>query len=113
MIRYPLSVIFLIFVLACTPPQRHLRERYVNDNPEMKPEIKDAILDGDVIIGMTEYQVYASWATPIFKGITEYNGKKLNYWIYPDMKGSPFVNIYFSNKIVVEIEKTEIGPPPD
>ena len=79
----------------------------------MKTEIKKAILNGDVIIGMTEKQVYASRATPIFKGEKIRDGEPQEYWIYSDMKGSPFVNIYFSNKVVVAIEKTDKGPPED
>lgn len=113
MIRYSAIISLFLLLVSCTPPERGLRERYVRDNPGMKTEIKKAILNGNVIIGMTENQVYASRATPIFKGEKKRDGVSQEYWIYPDMKGSPFVNIYFSNKIVVAIEKTDEGPPAD
>jgi len=106
------TVVFLSFflVLSCTPPRKSLRERYVRDNPELKTNIKRAILDGDVIVGMSKEQVYASWATPIFKGEKREEGQTYEYWTFPNMKDSPFVNIYFIDNVVVKIEKTDKEP---
>jgi len=100
----------LFLLLSCTPPKRHARARYVNDTPGLKSEIRNAILAGDVIEGMTKEQVYASWATPIFKGEKTENGREYEYWTYPDMKDSPFVNLYFRNDIVVKIIKLDKKP---
>ncbi|UCE65613.1 MAG: hypothetical protein JSU85_12200 [Candidatus Zixiibacteriota bacterium] len=105
-----LILIALLFILACTPPEKNMRERYVNDNPELKSDIKKAILEGDVIVGMTKEQVYASWATPIFKGEKREKGSTYEYWTYPNVKNSPFVNIYFADDFVVKIEKTDKEP---
>ena len=106
-------IIALLIAVSCTPPQRHLRERYVNDNPELKNEIRKAILRGDVIVGMTKEQVYASWATPIYK--QEVTEKQTTYevWTYPDLKDSPFVNLYFLGDFVVKIEKLDHQPEMD
>ena len=103
----------LLLFISCTPPKRHMRQRYVNDNPELKSEIKKAILRGDVIVGMTKEQVYASWATPIYKGEKKENGTTYEYWTYPDMKQSPFVNLYFMGDFVVKIEKLNHQPDMD
>ena len=111
MLRYGLILITLLLLFSCTPPKKSLRERYVRDTPDLKSDIKKAILDGDIIVGMTKEQAYASRATPIFKGEKSLKGKYREYWIYPDMKNSPYVNIYFSDDIVIEIEKTDEGPP--
>jgi len=100
----------LLLLLSCTPPKKHLRQRYVNDTPELKSEIRKAILDGDVIEGMTKEQVYASWATPLFKGEKKENGITYEYWTYPEMKSSPFVELYFRNDIVVKIIKLDKKP---
>ncbi len=105
-----LALIAFFLFLTCTPPEKHLRERYVNDNPELKSDIKKAILEGDVIVGMTKEEVYASWATPIFKGEKREKGSTYEYWTYPNMKDSPFVNIYFMDDFVVKIEKTDKEP---
>ena len=103
----------LLMAVSCTPPQRHLRERYVNDNPDLNSSIKKAILRGDVIVGMTKEQVYASWATPIYKGEKIENGTTYEYWTYPDMKQSPFVNLYFLGDFVVKIKKLDRQPEMD
>ncbi len=110
MLIYSLFFTFLIIAFSCTPPKMSLRERYVRDNPGLKSKIRQAILDGDIIIGMTKEHVYASRATPIFKGEKQRNDETYEYWTYPDMKGSPFINIYFSDNIVVEIEKIDEEP---
>lgn len=107
---FSLIIIFLIIAFSCAPPKMSLRERYVRETPGLKPEIRQAILDGDIIIGMTKEHVYASRATPIFKGEKWRNDETYEYWTYPDMKDSPFINIYFSDNVVVEIEKIDEEP---
>jgi len=109
-----LILISALFLLAsCTPPKKHLRERYVNDTPELKSDVRKAILAGDVIVGMNKEEVYASWATPIIKGEKKEDKTTYEYWTYPDMKGSPFVNLYFQEDIVVKIEKLNEKPDID
>ncbi|MHB9071936.1 MAG: outer membrane protein assembly factor BamE domain-containing protein [Desulfobaccales bacterium] len=46
------------------------REGYVSAHPELNPTIKEAILRGEVLEGMTEDEVRASWGSPnqIVKG---------------------------------------------
>ena len=46
------------------------REAYVSSHPELNPTIKEAILRGEVLEGMTENEVRASWGRPnqIVKG---------------------------------------------
>jgi len=47
------------------------REGYISAHPELKSNIKEAILRGAVLEGMTEDEVKASWGSPtqIVKGI--------------------------------------------
>lgn len=109
-----LAIITALFLLtSCTPPKKHMRERYVNDTPELKSDVKRAILAGDVIVGMNKEQVYASWATPIIKGEKKIKETVHEYWTYPDMKNSPFVNLYFRDDVVVKIEKIDKKPDID
>jgi hypothetical protein len=109
-LKYFIFSVSIILLLSCTPPEKSLRERYVQDNPEIKMEIEKAILKGDIIVGMTKEHVYASRATPIFKGEKQEEGKTYEYWTFPNMKDSPFVNVYFEDNIVVIIEKTDKEP---
>ncbi len=46
------------------------REGYISAHPELNPKIKDAIIKGEVLEGMTEDEVKASWGSPtqIVKG---------------------------------------------
>jgi outer membrane protein assembly factor BamE (lipoprotein component of BamABCDE complex) len=46
------------------------REAYISGHPELNPKIKEAIIKGEVLEGMTEDEVRASWGTPyqIVKG---------------------------------------------
>jgi outer membrane protein assembly factor BamE (lipoprotein component of BamABCDE complex) len=46
------------------------RESYVSTHPELNPTIKEAIIKGEVLEGMTEDEVKASWGSPsqIVKG---------------------------------------------
>jgi len=110
MLKYPLVFFSLVVIFSCTPPQKSMRERYVQDNPEIKMEIKKAILKGDIIVGMIKEHVYASRATPIFKGEKQEKGKTYEYWTFPNVKDSPFVNVYFKDNIVVKIEKIDKEP---
>lgn len=46
------------------------KEGYISAHPELNPKIKEAIIKGAVLEGMTEDEVKASWGTPyqIVKG---------------------------------------------
>ena len=56
---------FLIFVFlsGCAVAQKR-RETYVNNHPETSKEYKEAILNGDVKVGMSRKEVQASLGTP-------------------------------------------------
>lgn len=108
--RIFLSALFIFLIVSCSPPKQSSRNRYVNHNPDMTIEIKKAIRDGDIIRGMNEEQVLASWASPILKWLEAENNKKYKVWTYPDMQNSPFVNIYFDNDIVIKIVKVKNLP---
>jgi outer membrane protein assembly factor BamE (lipoprotein component of BamABCDE complex) len=63
-------VIFLIFLSGCATsgpllrPSFNSRQEYVRNHPRLSPEIKQAILEGRVIKGMTKEDVRASWGEP-------------------------------------------------
>lgn len=111
--RFFLLIITFFLLFSCTPPKKHMRERYVNENPELRSGIKKAVIDGDVIVGMTKEQVYASWGTPIFRGEKTEKDITYEYWTFPDKKNSPFVNLYFQGDIVVKMEKLKEQPDID
>lgn len=50
-----------LFAFSCATPRR---QDYIKTHPDISQRIKDAILKGDILIGMTEAQVIASRGTP-------------------------------------------------
>ena len=108
--RIIFSVLFMLLVISCSPPKQSSRNRYIHDNPGLTTEIKKAIRDGDIIPGMNKEHVLASWASPILKGFEIENDVSYETWIYPNMKNSPYVNLYFDNDVVVKVVKLESLP---
>ena len=62
--------IFLLAVTGCAAngplikPDRNTRQGYASQHPELSAEIRQAILEGNVIKGMTKEEVIASWGKP-------------------------------------------------
>ena len=57
-----------LFFISCVGSQLHnrkiMRQNYIKDHSEISSQVKDAILNGDVLIGMTAKQVVASRGRP-------------------------------------------------
>ena len=64
----PLLLILIITGCATASqakmPNYNSRQEYLNNNSELSPEIKQAILKGKVIEGMTKQDVLATWGEP-------------------------------------------------
>ena len=61
------------------------RHFYVNQNPDISEEIKSAILNGNLIVGMKPADVVATWGKPIEKNTTHAQDNKNEQWIYGDI----------------------------
>ena len=64
-----LFLVFLFFFSGCTTtfamkPSQTQRKKFVEDNSIKNDRIREAILTGEVVLGMTEEQVLASWGQP-------------------------------------------------
>lgn len=77
-----LVVISAIFVGACAPTLSQTREDYVKANPNLDPQIKEAILSGKAIPGMTAEDVKASCGSPNIATRGAEAGKYCDYWGY-------------------------------
>jgi len=63
-----LLAIFLLVGCAAgnnlTKPTHNTRQEYVNSHPQLISEIKQAILRGKVVKGMSKDDVFAAWGEP-------------------------------------------------
>jgi hypothetical protein len=55
-----ISVLIMLFSIGCAVS----KEGYISAHPELNPKIKEAIIKGEVLEGMTEDEVKASWGSP-------------------------------------------------
>jgi outer membrane protein assembly factor BamE (lipoprotein component of BamABCDE complex) len=61
----PNKLLFIILVIMSLSIGCYIsREGYVSAHPELNPQIKEAIIKGEVLEGMTEDEVKASWGSP-------------------------------------------------
>ena len=62
--------VLIISIYGCSTagplvkPDSNSRKIYVNSHPELNQEIKQSILNGEVIVGMTREQVRITWSEP-------------------------------------------------
>ena len=62
-----LGLVCLFFISCVGSPiwiRKTAREDYIKTHPEISSQMRDAILNGDVLIGMTTEQVFASRGQP-------------------------------------------------
>ena len=64
---------------------RTARQEYVQSHPQLALEIKEAILDGQVIRGMTQEQVLVSWGQPT--ETFDYSRDKHAWWYAEEKEG--------------------------
>ena len=60
--RVPLTIAVLLLVVACesSSPYARRREEYLEAHPDTKPAVRAAILEGEILVGMTYPEVVAS-----------------------------------------------------
>lgn len=66
-------------------PSLTSRQEYVQNHPELSPEIKQAILAGQVINGMTKEAVRVSWGEPT--RIKDFGTNPQAWWYERDSEG--------------------------
>ncbi len=108
--RLSTKILLSAALLSCSIPTSKERLRYVNLHPETGEAIKKAILRGDVIVGMTKFEVYASWGGPREKGISAEKNWQGEYWRYIDMQDYPLVLLYFDGDHLSKIRKLKEPP---
>jgi outer membrane protein assembly factor BamE (lipoprotein component of BamABCDE complex) len=78
-----LFLVLALFVGACaTPTTMQSREAYVKAHPQLDPKVKNAILEGSAVPGMTQEQVLVSCGEPNLTSTGKHNGAYCNLWGY-------------------------------
>lgn len=113
MIRINLFMILVSFILAgvisgcattpLTKPGFSQRKAYVQENNNIGDEIKNAILNGKVIMGMQKSDVIASWGKPT--KIYEQTANEREMWYYKGLGSlfEPGKRVFFVNDVVQEV----------
>lgn len=97
-----LVCLFLISCASIIDDPR--RQKYIKAHPELSPKIKNAIFNGDILIGMTREQVVASRGRPYDINKTTGSWGVHEQWVmfygdipFDDPKGWGYYYIYFEN----------------
>ena len=77
-----LLLIVAIFLGACAPTLTQTREDYIKAHPNLDPQVKEAILQGQAVPGMTPGEVRASCGAPNLVSKGAEAGKYCDYWGY-------------------------------
>jgi len=77
-------IIVSLFLGACatTTTLTQSRENYVKAHPDLDPKVKNAILQGGAVVGMTQDEVRASCGEPNIKSSGVQAGKYCDLWGY-------------------------------
>lgn len=78
------------------------RRDYIEANPHLAPRIKEAILLGSIVVGMSEEDVRISWGKPSRVNISEGVGAQIITWVYVrDRRRYRSDHLYFNNGVLV------------
>lgn len=88
-IKVIILLLFVLMIIGCATtsqakmPNYESRKNYVETHPELYSEIKEVILKGKVIEGMTKQDVLATWGEPSrVSGYDEPEGEYGENWYY-------------------------------
>ena len=95
-------LILVLFFSNCAPRYANFatRKDYVDAHPELTSEIRTAILQGNLILSMTQDQVRASWGEPHKVNRTVGIDTIWEEWIYSTSRTK---YVYFQNGIMIRM----------
>lgn len=98
-----LSIIALAtFVVAgCSSVDQAAQQRslYVDSHPELSELMAEAILNGQIMVGMSEEMVHASWGKPARTESVNDDPELTTHWIYGNyFVGGTLTELYFDRQ---------------
>jgi hypothetical protein len=100
-------IVFMAILISCDPMAGRFRTKYCDNHPDLQENVRKAILEGRIIIGMTKEQVRAACGTPMNRKKGENDSGNSEIWFY----GYGEEAIHFSDSVVVEITSRTIKHP--
>ena len=108
--RLSLILVVLIigtFLIAGCASNRAAQRRslYVDDHPELSEQMAEAILDGQIMVGMTGEMVQVAWGTPV-RTETIDEGEFAEIWVYGNyFVGGTITSLFFDeDQLLVRYE---------
>ena len=113
-----LACVFIISCVSISTILKNDRKRYVNLHPELSQVVKYAILNGEILLGMTYDQVLASRGVPLCVNSSSGKRGRTSQWVYVDISKNEriqistrewildqkYAYIYFENAMVIRWE---------
>jgi len=90
-----LAGVFLMSGCAGTNRAALERSLYVDQHPDLSEQMAEAILNGQIMVGMTEDMVQVAWGKPV--RVEDLDGEEaVKHWIYGNyFVGGTITNLYF------------------
>lgn len=86
---FVLVLIFLLVINCTTANLIKRRQGYINSHSELEPAIRDAIINGEILIGMTTEQVLASRGRPLNINSSTGEWGIHEQWVYVGIETNP------------------------
>ena len=99
--RLILAVVILVVSACALTPDYH-RVKYCDEHSELKDNVRRAILEGRIIIGMTKSQVLAACGTPLNRKQAKDDSDSSEVWYYKFGEK----RIHFADSVVVDISSS-------
>ena len=114
-----LVILAVVLLAACaTTPSpfvpRRDAERYVATHPELDRNIAAAVLSGEIVVGMSAYDVRAAGASPIAR--FPYPNASREAWLVPTAKlqlghyryhNTPLLRVMFERGHVIDVQRID------
>ena len=95
------GILTALTVWGCSTAAQDAQRRmeFVDSHPGISELMAQAILDEEILVGMDDSMVTASWGRPARIEVGELEGEPMELWIYGNVwNGEPLKHLFFDNE---------------